>query len=233
MLNGYAAETGVMRMPVCRGFCRRGYRAGHHSDGPTTDVADGVRSRSHPAATSNRVLPDSRAAGAFSARVARARGRSRRHVELLLMAKEQISPREAPRAVWTFKGLLFRVGALMALEVLQPGKRPRAGLTDVRTRLVCLWRRDLLLRFIVLQFYSRNRIRYRRDRKSLNSRGQTGILLRIAFLPASPFATSLIDASSWPGVVLMSVIVTHIQGYRRDGNSSQNGLLWRTFSVHR
>lgn len=59
-------------------------------------------------------------------------------MELLLVAQEQISPREAARALGAFERLLLCVRALVALQMLEPRKRARACRADVWPRLVGL-----------------------------------------------------------------------------------------------
>jgi hypothetical protein len=57
------------------------------------------------------------------------------------MPQQQISAGKAPGALWALERLLLCVGALVALQVLQAGKRPCTGAADVRSRLVGLGRR--------------------------------------------------------------------------------------------
>lgn len=56
------------------------------------------------------------------------------------MPQKQVPAGEAPCALRTFKGFLFSVGALMALEVFETGKRALAGSTYMRPWLVGLGR---------------------------------------------------------------------------------------------
>jgi hypothetical protein len=64
-------------------------------------------------------------------------------MQLLLMAEQQIAARKAAGTVGAFKGLLLRMGSLVALQVLQSRKRATAGSADMRPRLVGLGRRDV------------------------------------------------------------------------------------------
>ncbi|ELR09742.1 hypothetical protein GMDG_04228 [Pseudogymnoascus destructans 20631-21] len=108
------------------------------------DMADGVRARPHrPMTLGHRALPylggRGRAAGALAA-VPRPRRRRGGHMQLLLVAQEQVPPREAARALGALERLLLGVGALVALEMLEPRKRARAGRADVWPGLVGLGR---------------------------------------------------------------------------------------------
>jgi hypothetical protein len=62
-------------------------------------------------------------------------------MQLLLVAQKQISPGETSGAIGALKGFLLGVRALMALQMLEAGKRAGACCADVRPRLLCLWRR--------------------------------------------------------------------------------------------
>jgi hypothetical protein len=61
-------------------------------------------------------------------------------VQLLLVAKQQITASKASGALGAFERLLLSVGTLVALEVLEASKGALAGLTNVGPWLIGLWR---------------------------------------------------------------------------------------------
>ena len=63
-----------------------------------------------------------------------------RVMQLLLMPKQKVPTREAPRALGALERLLLGMGALVALEMLQPRKAPGAGGADMWPRFVGLGR---------------------------------------------------------------------------------------------
>lgn len=71
-------------------------------------------------------------------------------MQLLLVAKQQIAAREAASAVGAFKRLLFRVGTLMALQVLQSRKGATASSANMGPRLVGLGRWDVPIRGLAI-----------------------------------------------------------------------------------
>jgi hypothetical protein len=114
------------------------------------DVADGVCARPHDIALGTAPVAGSRAlaysprrvgwrAGrAFPASIAGSRGSRALLVELLLVPQQQVASREASRAFTALKGLLFCVGSLVALQMLQSRECPRARRADMRPGLVVL-----------------------------------------------------------------------------------------------
>ena len=121
-----------------------------------TDMTDRVCSGPHRRGiVSNRVLAHPiGAAGsttrALSATISGTRGRGRSHVQLLLMTEQEIAARKAAGAVGTLKGLLLRMGTLMALQVLQSRKGATASSANVRPRLISLGGRDIPIRGLAI-----------------------------------------------------------------------------------
>jgi hypothetical protein len=120
-------------------------------------MADGVCSRSHAGGARaarpcirarDRTLPHSarriwgQPGRAFATSIAGPRGRRTLLVQLLLMPQEQVPPRKAPRALGALKRLLLCMGALVSLQMFQPGERTPTRPTDMRPRLVRLGRRE-------------------------------------------------------------------------------------------
>ena len=111
-----------------------------HGGGSTVSVAHGRR-----AGVGHRVFADPAGGGwgngarAFPARARAGAGAGRcRHVELLLMAEQEIAPSKAPSAFGAFERLLLCVGPLVTLQVLEAGERALTGVADMRSRFVGL-----------------------------------------------------------------------------------------------
>lgn len=122
----------------------------HQMHRGTVYMAYGIGAGSHrrcSCGVDNRILPHSSwatggAAGALST-VSRSRGRSRGHVELLLMAQQQVPASETSRAFRTLKWLLLGVRSLMTLEMFQSRETSLASAADMRSRFVVLWRGEV------------------------------------------------------------------------------------------
>lgn len=123
------------------------------TQGRCTDVADRVGSRPHRGgAVSDGVLAHAigartrtRSTRTLAATVSGPRGWGCCHMQLLLVPQQQITSSEASCTVRAFKGLLFGVRALMTLQVLQSRKGATTSSTNMGSRLVCLWRRDIAI----------------------------------------------------------------------------------------
>lgn len=126
------------RIDVSDGVCPR---TGSHSGCSAVAVADG-----RGGGVRHRVLADAAGAGGGGdrARALPAGTRSRaaagggRHVELLLVAQQEVASGEASGAFRAFEGLLLGVGSFVTLKVLQACERALACLTDMWSRLVGL-----------------------------------------------------------------------------------------------
>lgn len=123
-------------------------------------MADGVGSGSHRAGSAgNGILPDtvgSRCASgnpsstsALSAAIPGTRGWCGCHVQFLLMAEKKIAASKATRAIRAFKGFLFGMRPLMALQMLQPGERPATGGADMGPGFVSLGGRNISVCLVV------------------------------------------------------------------------------------
>lgn len=66
-------------------------------------------------------------------------------MQLLLMTEQQVAARKASCAVRALERLLLCMRALVALQMLQPGKGATASGADMGPRLVCLGRRDIAI----------------------------------------------------------------------------------------
>lgn len=125
----------------------------HQAQGREIDVADRVRSWTNLIRSGainaihvdirDRILAHSAIAIPARHTLASASAWSRSsvgHVELLLMAKQQISTCETSCTLRTLERLFFRVRSFMSLEMFQAGERPSARLAHVRPWLIRLGR---------------------------------------------------------------------------------------------
>lgn len=127
-----------------------------HSQCVAINVADRVGSRSHAArgprdgVLPDAVCPSSRRPRALSSCVPWTRGGRRSHVQLLLMAKEEIPTGEAASTFGAFKGLLLRMGPFMTFQMLETRKGPTTGGADMGSWLIRLGRRPIGIRRSIL-----------------------------------------------------------------------------------
>jgi hypothetical protein len=146
-------EADQARMPAVRGLRSRdgGVGSGQHLHRRSVNVAYGISTRPHGRARGGRggsigsgdaVLSHSArtwcSTGSALTAITRARGRGGGLVEFLLVTQKEVPPSEASCTLWTFKGLLFCVRPLMALQMFQSSEWSQTCRADMRPRLVGL-----------------------------------------------------------------------------------------------